>query len=44
MGQFETVEIETENGNSQIIMHMHIRVKPVLSDHLPNYKDHIVPR
>jgi len=33
-GQLETVEMETGNGNSQNLMQMNTRVKPLINDHL----------
>jgi len=46
-------KMETENGNSQNLMQMYARVKPLINDHLPMtttvqrpplYKDHLAIR
>jgi len=53
MGQLETVEMETRNGNGncQNLMQMNARVKPMINDNLlkttsvqrpPLCKDHII--
>ena len=33
-GQLKTVEMETGNGNSQNLMQMNARIKPLINDHL----------
>ena len=34
LGQLESVEMETGNGNSQNLMQMNARVEPLINDHL----------